>query len=118
MLLETEAGDRLIGTGELVLSRRLAWSRRDSNGRYTAAVTYVGTSGVIEAGAFFRFALRCEMAFHTNCAGVPDGSPIRGILTGTSAQVAFDVAPGAFVGNSKEYLQPWLEITMEATRDG
>jgi hypothetical protein len=118
VLLETEAGDRLIGTGELSLSRRLSFSRRTSDGRYTAAVTYVGTSGVIEAGAFFRFALRCEMAFHTNCAGVPDGSPIRGLLTGTSSQLAFDVRPGAFVGNSKEYLQPWLEISMEATRDG
>ena len=75
--LETKGGEVLIGTGGLLLERRIRWGPSTSAGRYTTTATYVGVSGVLLPGAFFRFNVRCEMAFDTKCAGVSDGSPIR-----------------------------------------
>ena len=71
VILVTKGGERVVGTGRLGLARRIGWKRRISDGRYQVDVSYVGLSGVIQAGAFFGFALRCEMAFGSNCAGRP-----------------------------------------------
>jgi hypothetical protein len=101
---------REVGSGLLDVERRIDLDARGS-GTATIQFGYAGISGEIKAFADIDVRMRCEFAFGTTCAAVPQGAPQVLAQSGGFAEASYQLEPGAIPGGSRDFM-PWLELRL------
>lgn len=102
---------REVGSGLVDLERRIELDSR-GGGTATIQLGYAGISGEIKEFTDIGVRMRCEFAFGTTCAAVPQGAPQVFVRSGGLAETSYRLEPGAIPGGGRDFMQPWLELRL------